>query len=685
MSMVSRSAVRLFPVEMLLFCLACGPLGAAEEKLIPANNNPAIDSLGMKWDVQRDGQVNDGTNDCFDSGEVLQIAGGNFQPQAFMKTADNAEWVISGAQQNNVAITRRIRVLSRNALRYAEVLVNKGATKEQLTLTLTSNLGNTAQTTVWSDGRPQGGLALPKGCVGIAAIQQPQRPTVIWIVGEGRSASPPQVTIQQNRTYQVTWAVSLAPKQTRVIYHYVLQRPGMLAPQVADAVKPFWKGSLVKTELAPALMRQVVNFRVQGAADGAEADEDLTRLPAIAQLLERAGVDDDGAMDLVGVGRSEAERMRGKLSGGPLVVTTPQGSVTVTVDELAGGEGGDPTAILHLRSGESLAATRIAGSLALDSEAGVSLPVDPVHMLWLATRPRRADMTPPAGLVGILEEVDGTRLGLTGLAAPLALTCVWGHVELPLARIAHIARVIEPTPAWLVTCDDGSILRAVPETSELQVLTRRFGAIPVAVGTLISYRQAGAKPPADDPPDDGAQLANGDRLAGGLAGATLVLRAGGKDSAVPSERIAAIERPEDGPGLALVLKDGSRLVGLPADGTVGFLAGGCTIRVPAERILAWKVKAPPEPEAKPEPEPAAPAETPPAPGEPPSHAQPPRAAPAAGTPAAAGPAFPSDAGAAATGPAGNAFPAVDAAPAAGEEVPVKGEEAGAAEKVEESK
>lgn len=583
-------------VRVLLLSAFCLILHAAEEKLVNAQFQERTDGAGGRWDVQPDGQVGDGTNDCFDNALMLQVNGQPFQPQKPQQTADGAELVLGG-QCGAIAVTRRIRLdAKRNVLRYAEVLVNNGSRKEQVTVMLQNQLGGNCQQTVWSDGKPQSGAALPKGCVGLAAIQRPNRPTVVWLIGEPKTASPPQVAVQGNRMYQFTWTVSLAPKQSQVLFHYVLQRPGMSAAQVPDLIKTLWKSKLLKPELPRALLAKVANFRITGAAPGTEEEQELTRLPAIAQLLERAAVDDAGAMDLVGVGRSEAERMRGRLTGGPLTVTTPQGPVTVTVDELAGGEGGDPVAILHLRSGESLAATRITGALALETEAGVSLPVDPVRVLWMATRARREDQKPPAGQQGVLELVDGTRLALTDLAVGLPLTCVWGRVEPRLARLVRIVRVVEPTPAWLVTCDDGSTFRAVPAAGELTVATHRFGAVTVPVGTVASFQRAGPGPSADAEAEteDGAQLGNGDRLAGGLAGPVLVLRAGGKDSAVPVERIAAIERPEEGAGLALVLKEGGRLVGEPIDGVVSFLAGGCTFRVPAERIQGWKVKAAPE-------------------------------------------------------------------------------------------
>jgi hypothetical protein len=591
-----------FPLTALL--MLAGTLHAGDEKLVPAQFNPRTDSGSNTWDINPDGFIVNGNNDCFDSGAVLLINGNNVSPGERKQTEDGTELVLT-ARVGQLMVTRRILVdVKRQAVRYLELVTNTGNKQQQIALEVQTNLGNQSSQSLWNDGKPCLSGPLPKKCVALGAIPQngDNRPGVVWIIGDTRAATPPVISITNQRTYTMRYNLELPPKQSCAILHYLLQRPGLQATQLADIIKPLWKQSLIKPQMPASYKHLVCNFRI-GTPATDEGDAELgPRLPVIAALLERAGAEDTGSKTLVGVGRSEAERMTGSLSGGPLVAISEYGPVTIPVDELAGTEGSGFRTLLHLRNGETIAAAELTGALRLETEAGVELPVDPTQVSWLVAKRAPNEGNAAADQLGVLLLTDGSRLAVSTASPALPVISAFGQAAIALDQLASIERVNEP-PGWLAIMRDGSRLRVLPAAKELDVTTCRFGARRLLTARIAGYLRSGKITPSDDERDDGAQLDSGERFYAGLAGATLTINANGADTAIPVERITAIERPENSTGLAVVLRDGGRLVGTTNDGTIALLAGGQTWRIPIRRLLQWQApKAPEAPEAPEPPE-----------------------------------------------------------------------------------
>ncbi len=586
---------RLLTVLMMQL-LAVNAVIAGEEKLVPAQFNPRTDSGGNIWDIQPQG-ISNGSNDCFDNGMMLMVNGRNFNPNAPKQTEDGNELVLTG-QVNQLSITRRILVdAKRQTVRYLELVTNTGKTPQKVALEIRSQLGSQAQQSVWNDGKPAVAGALPKKCVALGAIHQPgdQRPGVVWLIGDSRAAVPPTIDIRDQYVYMTRYALDIPAQKTVVVLHYVLQRPNLISTQLPEVIKPLWRGALIKPVIPAAYKPLVCNFR-SGTATGEEEIEQGPRLPVIAALLERAGVDDTGTKTLVGVGRSEAERMTGSLLGGPLVATSEFGAVTVTLDELAGAEGSGFRTLLHLRNGETIAAQTLTGALRLETEVGVELPVDPTQVAWLVAKRTPSEGTAPADQLGVVLLTDGSRIAISTMTPALPVISAYGQAAVAFDQLASIERVNEP-PGWLVTMRDGSRLRVLPAVKEISVATCRFAARRLLTARIAGYQRSGKPSVSEDADEreDGAQLDNGECFYAGLAGTALTINANGTNTAIPIDRITAIERPEDSAGLAVILRDGGRLVGTTADGTIALLAGGQTWRIPIRRLLQWQAPKPPEP------------------------------------------------------------------------------------------
>ena len=68
----------------------CG-LDASAEVLVNANWNHKTDTLGFRWDIQHNGAINDGTDDCFDGGMMLLVNQNQFNPNDYKMTQPEAD------------------------------------------------------------------------------------------------------------------------------------------------------------------------------------------------------------------------------------------------------------------------------------------------------------------------------------------------------------------------------------------------------------------------------------------------------------------------------------------------------------------------------------------------------------------------------------------------------------------
>lgn len=554
----------------------------AAEVLTDSELAPWTDGQGMVWDIAADGQVQDGSNDCFDGGMRANLPGRGWNTEHQQQTSDGQEYVLSG-KAGNVEYTRRIRLDPMRAwVRYLEIIHNPTAKPVPCVLELQTNLGNNAQL-FNTDGKPFTGGPLAKGTLGFAAIQQQgqNRPCFLWLVGDGQGAVKPTVSSQGGRTMRVRWTMTVPAKGTITLLHLAAQRTTLNPAQLADALKPVWRRRLVKPLLPPDTT--VDNWQL--------VTEVVGGLPLVDALAEEHGIEDRTA-DTVILDSGDGARMRGQLAGGPLAVTTRLGAGPVPLTDIAASVAVEGSLRLHLRNGEILVAdpaTPISGTIELASAEGVRLPVDATRSQAVVLHHDPSDGQ-AGSAVGFIKLVDGTRLALAGTLPSLPLLTTWGAVDVPFAHISRIIRVREPRPAWRVHLDDGSIITAVPAAATVSLPTVRYGLKPLPLALITGYEQVGAaagdSDDADEPPATwrGFVLDGDQRLAGGFADAQLGLSVGGVATAVPTARIHTCSR--EGAALAVHLSDGTTAAGQLA-GPVPVSGGALGWKVPGALIKSW--------------------------------------------------------------------------------------------------
>ena len=367
--------------------------------------------MGFRWDIQQNGSVNDGSNDCFDTGLVLLVNGSQFSAQKPMMTADGGEYVLSRSMAG-CRVTRRVLVdLARAAVRYVEVFENTGSNPVKLKVTVRSTLGGSCRQVVTDGGSPfSGGLGKKDG--GVLTVSSSNRPCVLFLVAEPRSKTKPQVKVQSRRTLTFTYDVTVKPRKTVSLVHLVAQRRGATSANVADLVKPFYhRRRLVKPEVPRHLRRTVVNFPL---GSGGEMPGAGPALKPVLDLAERLGVE-RGAADILVVG--EEGQLRGKMTGRALSVETVHGKTTLGLGEVAlivGGAGLGRQERVYLRSGEILVGPVEAEGLTLGSESGLEVELAPSRIDMLFTAKDPLDGTPPPEAVAFVETRLGERLALVG-------------------------------------------------------------------------------------------------------------------------------------------------------------------------------------------------------------------------------------------------------------------------------
>ena len=95
-----------------LLCALAQGASSGPQRLIPANYNIRSDSLGFRWDINQQGGVGDGTDDCFDNGLSMTVNGQRFGAQQAKMTPDGSEMHLS-MKLAGLEVTRRIKLLTK--------------------------------------------------------------------------------------------------------------------------------------------------------------------------------------------------------------------------------------------------------------------------------------------------------------------------------------------------------------------------------------------------------------------------------------------------------------------------------------------------------------------------------------------------------------------------------------------
>lgn len=320
------------------------------------NQNPwtARDSAGFNWDIYTNtGQINDGTNDAYDGGMQLQIAGNTFQAnQQAIINAEGNEIEIGPWTVNNLRVYRRVYVDAKAGYcRWIDIFENTTSANQNVSVQHYSNMGNSNQMAFSSSGKGQFG----KGDWGIvtAANDSDSRPAIVHILAAKNSKVFPEFRWNPNddNTYAVYQLSVPAGKTVALCAFHAQRRP------YAEAQK-FLKDFNTSREMAKvptALRRIILNMgggsTTLGAVELPRNDQaDLAVLPNGDELLgsianerfamaTRFGEVDlaadrvlgvsvpEGATDFVHLVLTDGQVVGGKLTSVPLKLKLANGNI----------------------------------------------------------------------------------------------------------------------------------------------------------------------------------------------------------------------------------------------------------------------------------------------------------------------------------------------------------------------
>ncbi len=472
---------------VLLFVFTPLLLSAAGrgQNLVPANFAQKTDAMGFRWDIQPDGSINDGTNDCFDGGLRLQVNGNNFRCNRPQMTADGSELVLAGITQS-FGITRRIKVDTQaSSVRYIETVTNNQGRKASVSLTLHTDFGSTPQQIVSTTGA-QNPTSLGKKDSGVVAIQQVNygRPSVVFFLADPKSKVKPTIRRQSDDCYFL-YTLSVPPGKSVSIVHGIMQRRLSGVPnekQMKQLYASFTSRKWLKD--LPRDLRRTIKNKQRGYGS--------FLVPGLSFDLGEIELNKLNS-DLLVLGAET--RLRGSCSCAALSVEGRYGTVDIPFQRVAAltgakSQGGETR--VFLRDGQVLKGVITAEEFqfAMPSGLSVSLNMDKLDRLVMRSQPD--DFTPSSHVAALVETYEGDRLSVLSpeaaqaAASPVSVDApavapvlhartLWGTLKAPFADIISVKPLPENLPGHHVMLKDGSRFSAFLAHGKLSLQTELFG------------------------------------------------------------------------------------------------------------------------------------------------------------------------------------------------------------------
>ncbi len=215
-----------------------------------------FDSSGFLWDIQGDGNINNGTDDAYDGG--LRLSDFPFFDNA--QTEDNEREVAIGlASVNDVEVTRKVYVPEDQSwARFLEIVTNPSSSTVNYTVNLDTNLGSNGSTVLVDTSSGDTVFNTDDNWLVTDDFDGGGDPTMLHIIAGEEGIRPDAASLNFD-DINFAYNLTLAPGETQIVMHFAAQNPDqatalLKAPELAALELDALSG------MSEEEVQQVVNF-----------------------------------------------------------------------------------------------------------------------------------------------------------------------------------------------------------------------------------------------------------------------------------------------------------------------------------------------------------------------------------------------------------------------------------------
>lgn len=630
---VSRLMLILRASVVLAVLVSSVRPGVAQEAIAPARGvgtevNPLprrfprfTDSSGCRWGLEQDGAlVLSGSAAqpslaLFRHAARLTVNGKAFTPQRATASPDASRVRLIGTA-GTVAVERDIWIdRERGAARFCDTFAITDGQPATIAVTHLTTFDQPVAGLHRGDGSPLADDATDarEGVLAFLQNQPEGMSSAVYLLGDPKSKGLPHWKGKKNaESHAFEWKLEVPAQAATSLVTWIVQRPTLAPADIKALAATFFKnGRLLRPRLEEPAIASLVNFPARGLTateDEENAYDPGALLAPLARMADRLGIV-RGETDVYYM--NPKSLLEGDATGGPLVLESRLGVVTVPMAEVAavqGGGGRGRWPRVFLRDGHVLSGAVTLPEWKISGAKGwaITLKADTLEALVLRTSPTDGVGTEPPNCLAQLTSGEILPLRLAP-ETPLSFVTPWGPLEIPVGEVTGLWRVRQPAPAARLTLRDGTRLTVLPAPCELTGTSSRLGPVTLQATDLAALWPPGATAPdpeaaeeeltslddLDPLPTARAILRGSAVLVATLADPSLTLLSGGTETQLNTADLSTLERaegsPDNAPVFTVTLSSGASFEGTLPGGTVALKPRGDTVwNVPLSHFLGWR-------------------------------------------------------------------------------------------------
>lgn len=222
------------------------------------------DGAGYRWDIQRYGNVGQGTNNAYGSGMYCQVNGSNIRSNSNTAwlNAEGDELEIGPYQRDNITCYRRVKVYKDTGLaRWLDIFNNNTGQDISVPVQMYTNTSWAISQAATTSGRAAAG---PDDW-GFVTRSGGNAPCLMHIFGDKRTKRRPNIRVQHNQIYLQWGNITVPAGKTVILCHFEAQNRS--ADELEKTMNTFKAYKMLK-DLSPGVRKLIINFTVSsGFAD----------------------------------------------------------------------------------------------------------------------------------------------------------------------------------------------------------------------------------------------------------------------------------------------------------------------------------------------------------------------------------------------------------------------------------